>query len=345
VLLHPVDGINAGGAWREPGPWGIEKSISDGVNCSSAKPQIRRVQLWPTIIWRPIQGKAPGWELEETPDLDGLMVPMGGYREIATRWTTLRVFSDSPSIASVCPVARPGRRRVGTAVSVFGKATGRRIYLHGVNDRGVDRSKLAVRVKALRYYDLKLWFLADKNGQVSKRRTDDVQRALDTANKIFKVQANVSFRNVNERLNKSVPVPQLIGPRLEAIPVGNALNFRARSRDILNAFQISDKTHGTPILANIVWINRLAGIEEAHEGGYTYSGHEPILIFVTDLALREIQGEVLAHELGHALLDKYSNQLGYDNGHSTNKQDLMFDTADRHGRIRLSLDEIEFINP
>jgi hypothetical protein len=132
---------------------------------------------------------------------------MGGYREIATRWTTLRVFSDSPSIASVCPAARPGRRRAGTAVSVFGKATGRRIYLHGVNDRGVDRSKLAVGVKALRYYDLKLWFLADKNGQVSKRRTDDVQRALDTANKIFKVQANVSFRNLNERLNKSVPCP------------------------------------------------------------------------------------------------------------------------------------------
>jgi hypothetical protein len=127
VLLHPVDGINAGGAWREPGPWGIGKSISDGVNCSSAKPEIRRVQLWPTIIWPPIQGKAPGWELEETPDLDGLMVPLGGYREIATRWTTFRVFSDRPSIASVYPIARPGGRRVGTAVSVFGKATGQRI--------------------------------------------------------------------------------------------------------------------------------------------------------------------------------------------------------------------------
>jgi hypothetical protein len=90
----------------------------------------------------------------------------------------------------------------------------------------------------------------------------------------------------------------------------------------------------------------LEGIEGGDEGASTFTGSNPIITVVKDRALPDILGEVLAHELGHALLDKHSAALGHDSeGHSPNNQDLMFETADRHERIRLRLDEVQFINP
>ena len=210
-----------------------------------------------------------------------------------------------------------------------------------MNTRGVERSRLVVRVKASRVYNLKLWFLADRDGQISRRNLDEVLRAIKKANEILNLQSNASFHNLNAKLAQSGPVPQLTGPKLQTKSVGLALQWPERSVDIVEAFLRCDKTYGSEILANMVWINRLDGIDADHAGGHTMLGHDPILIFVTDLAQREIQGEVLAH----ALLNKHSKALGYDNGHSTNEQDLMFSTAERHGRIRLRLDEVQFINP
>jgi hypothetical protein len=343
VLRQRKDGINAGGGWRDPGPCGIDKVNSPSATIKSPSATIKRVRLWPTIIWRPIQ-ESSGWTLDETPDLDGLMVPLGGHRDIATMWTTFQVFPDNPSIVSVLPTARPrglfGPRKIGTAIRVFGKATGQPTYLRAVNARGVERSRLVIRVKKAHWWGLKLWFLHDSTGKISKRTTKEALGALAKANQIFEVQANVSFTNFN-----NPPVRNLTSPGLQKVPVGSALNWSARSGDVHDALVKSDPTRGAFILAHVIWINRLEGVEGEDEGASTFPKLNPIIILVNDRALPEILGEVLAHELGHALLDKHSAALGYDNGHSTNNQDLMFPTAERHGRIRLRLDEVQFINP
>ena len=345
MLLQRRDGINAGAGWRDAGPCGIDKP-SGFINSPSATIRIERVRLWPTVIWGPIQEEG-GWTLEETPDLDGLMVPLDGHRDIATMWGTFQVFPDNPSIVSVLPTAKPkglfGLRKTGTAIRVFGKVTGQPTYLRSVNARGVERSRLVIRVKKPFSWGLKLWFLHDSTGQISKRTLQEALGALAKANQIFEVQANVSFKNFHS--NFTPPVRKLTGPSLQKEPVGLALNWRARSIDIVQALHASDPTYGAFVLAHVIWINKLDGIEGSEIGGRTFPDHSPITIFLTDQAPREIQGEVLAHELGHALLDRHSAALGYDNGHSTNNQDLMFATAERHGRIRLRLDEVEFINP
>ena len=108
VLVEPTSGINAGAAWKAPRSDGIEISTCHAAHQQSAQIQIRSTRLWPTIIWRPIPGSAPGWTLDETPDLDGLMVPLGGHRDIASRWTTFQVFPDNPSTAQVHSTGRPG---------------------------------------------------------------------------------------------------------------------------------------------------------------------------------------------------------------------------------------------
>lgn len=341
MLRRRIDGINAGAGWRVPGPCGTDKP---NALIDSPSVTIERVRLWPTIIWRPIQ-ESSGWTLDETPDLDGLMVPVDGHRDIATMWQTFQVFPDNPSIVSVLPTARPrglfGPRKIGTAIRVFGKATtGQPTYLRAVNERGVERSRLVIRVKKAHWWGLKLWFLHDSTGKISKRTTEEALGALAKANQIFEVQANVTFANFN-----NPPVRKLTSPGLQKVPVGSALNWPARSGDIHHALVDSDPTRGAFVLAHVIWINRLEGAEGEDEGAVTFPKLNPVYIFVNDRALPEIAGEVLAHELGHALLDRHSAALGYDNGHSTNNQDLMFPTAERHGRIRLRLDEVQFINP
>jgi hypothetical protein len=269
------------------------------------------------------------------------MVPLGGHRDIATMWGTFQVFPDNPAIVSVHPTAKPrglfGPRKTGTAIRVFGKATGQPTYLRAVNARGVERSRLVIRVKKAHSGRVKLWFLHDSTGQLSKRTPDEAERGLAKANQIFKVQANFSFKNFN-----NPPVRILTGPQFK-VPVGRELK-RARVADVRLALIKSDPTESAFI--HLIWINRLEGIDGGDEGASTYTGSTPIITFVNDRALPEILGEVLAHELGHALLDRHSAALGYDGkGHSPNNQDLMFQTADRHGRIRLRLDEVQFINP
>ena len=245
MLLRPVKGINRGAAWREPRLCGINRPFFD---CPYPNPDVRRIQLLPTIVWRPIQGKIHGWDWKETPDLDGLMVPLGGYREIATRWTNFKVFPDNRCIVFVHQIARPREGRAGTAIHVSGERTGEPTYFRAVNEQRVERSRLVVRVKTLRYYDLKLWFLADKHGQVSKRRTEDVVTALERAKRIFEVQTNLPFRNFNE-LSNTRPVPQSIAQGLKSKPVGNALDLRSCSRHTARAFHASDETSGNVEIA------------------------------------------------------------------------------------------------
>ena len=334
------DGINAGAGWRDAGPCGIDKP-SASINSPSATLRIEHVRLWPTVIWQPIQ-ESSGWTLDETPDLDGLMVPLDGHRDIATMWGTFQVFPDNPAIVSVYPIAKPrglfGQRKTGTAIRVFGKATGQPTYLRAVNARGVERSRLVIRVKKAHWTGVKLWFLHDKTGKLSKRTEQEAERGLAKANQIFEVQANFSFKNFNKP-----PVRILTSPDFQKVPVG--LEFEPdRLADVRLALIKSDPTQSAFI--HLIWINRYKSIEADDEGANTFPGSNPIITLVNDRALPESLGEVLAHELGHALLNRHSAELGYDSkGHSPNKQDLMFQTAERHERIRLGLDEVQFINP
>ena len=340
MLRQRRDGINAGAGWRDVGPCGIDKP-SASINSPSATIRIEHVRLWPTVIWQPIQ-ESSGWNLDETPDLDGLMVPLGGHRDIATMWGTFQVFPDNPAIVSVSPTAKGrglfGERKTGTAIRVFGKATGQPTYLRAVNARGVERSRLVIRVKKAHSSGVKLWFLHDSKGQLSKRTPDEAERGLVKANQIFEVQANFSFKNFN---NPPVRTLTITGD-----PVGRELK-RVRLADVRHALGKSDPTENAFI--HLIWINTLEdkkGADVGDVGASTYTDSTPIITLVNDRALPDILGEVLAHELGHALLNRHSGALGYDSwGHSPNDQDLMFQTADRHGRIRLRLDEVQFINP
>ena len=53
---------------------------------------------------------------------------------------------------------------------------------------------------------------------------------------------------------------------------------------------------------HLIWINRYESIEADDEGANTFPGSNPIITLVNDRAPPESLGEVLAHELGHALL-------------------------------------------